>query len=221
MGELRNKVCGVNMQLTRYDTARKALAEAHHVDEVKNIRDKAEAMAAYARQAKDTDLVQWATEIKVRAERKCGELLRNSNKPKGGRPSKNRSHDVTGFENSAQTLSEIGISKNDSSRWQKLADMPEEHFETAVATAKEHTGQVTTAHMLRVANEVNEPKAAGQPAAQTNSSGVVVTSARTLAARAISAIQQIQKNDPNAPAAIRRIRAALDHQNELIITGEQ
>jgi hypothetical protein len=47
------------------------------------------------------------------------------------------------------TLSDIGISRDQSSRWQSLAGMSEEHFETAVATAKDTAGQVTTAIMLR------------------------------------------------------------------------
>lgn len=122
---------------------------------MKDIRDKAEAMAAYARQAKDQDLILWATEIKVRAERKAGEMLRESaargeraGKAEGGKKAAaalhGRSHDATSY---PPTLDDIVITKDQSSRWQQLASMSDDHFECAVATAKETAGQVTTAFM--------------------------------------------------------------------------
>lgn len=138
-------------QLVRYEQARTALAAANGFDEVKDIRDQAEAMAAYARQAKDTELIQLATEIKVRAERKAGAMLFASAE-RGERATKDgnvNQHRVSN--DSTPTLTDIGISRDDSSRWQKLAKMPEEHFEAAVATAKESVGQVTTAFLLREA----------------------------------------------------------------------
>ena len=102
-------------------------------------------MAAYARQARDTQLVEWATEIKVRAERRAGEMLREMPKLSGARGigKKVDSQDVS-------PLSELGISHSQSSRWQKLAAVPEDKFEQAVAAAKEIAGEVTTAAMLRL-----------------------------------------------------------------------
>lgn len=142
-------------QLIRYEQARTALAEAHRVDEVKDIRDKAEAMAAYARQAKDSELIQYATEIKVRAERRCGELLATTEKNRGaqgiGKSAVERS------DSTPPTLSEMGLTRDESSRYQQLAAMPAEHFETAVATAKATAGEVTTAFMLRQAKTHKAP----------------------------------------------------------------
>lgn len=143
--------------LTKYDAARYALSVAVEVDEVKDIRDKAEAMAAYARQAKDTELVQWATEIKVRAERRAGQMLAEMPKQDGGHAAKAkaRSHDGTEV---PKSLADIGITKNESSRWQKLAAVTDTQFEQAVSAAKEVAGEVTTAAMLRAAKACEPPK---------------------------------------------------------------
>ena len=135
--------------LAKYDAARYALSEAVEVDEVKDIRDKAAAMAAYARQAQDKELLQWATEIKVRAERRAGEMMRDMEKNTGAKGIGPIA--VTRLDrNQAPTLADMGISKNESSRWQKLAAVSNEKFEEAVAAAKEVAGEVTTAYLLKV-----------------------------------------------------------------------
>src|SRR6516225_5546865 len=120
--------------VTRYDAARRALAEAHRVDEVKSIRDKAVAMEAYAKQAKDTTLITQATEIRMRAERRAGELLiemqdRKERRTQGQGAGKGRALLPL------PKLADLGINKTQSSRWQKLAALDADHFEAKVATA--------------------------------------------------------------------------------------
>ena len=69
--------------LTRYDAACRALAEASSIDEVKDVRDRLMALRAYARQAGNRQLEMDAQRIRIRAERKLGELLAVAPKNRG------------------------------------------------------------------------------------------------------------------------------------------
>ena len=68
-------------------------------------------------------------EIKIRAERRAGEILKQSEKAKGGEQYHKEPSTPDGGGRSAPTYSEIGIDYKDASRWQTLADMPEEEVE--------------------------------------------------------------------------------------------
>jgi hypothetical protein len=106
------------------------------VDEVKEIRDKAVAVAAYARQAQDTELESLASGIKLRAERRVGELLGET----AARGERQRGHGDQRAESRATTplptLADLGITKDQSSRWQAIAKIPEAEFEGYLAAAK-------------------------------------------------------------------------------------
>ena len=132
--------------LVRYEAARKALAEAHRVDEVKDIRDKAEAMRMYGKQANDTELVNWAAEIKIRAERRAGEMLKSMDMANGGQPYQATGRTIRPVE----TLSDIGISKDQSSRWQRIAKVPEADFERHIAEVKDKGGELTSAGVRKL-----------------------------------------------------------------------
>jgi N6-adenosine-specific RNA methylase IME4 len=125
----------VSVVLARYDAACRALAAAHRVDEVKTIRDKAVAMQAYAKQAKDTTLITQATEIRMRAERRAGELLIEMAELGERDSGKGNRNPVLKSQAATPKLSDLGISKTQSSRWQELARISDDTFEAKVTSA--------------------------------------------------------------------------------------
>jgi len=139
--------------LVRYDKMCRAIDAVYEVDEVKDIRDKAIAFEVYARQARNTEAERRACEIRLRAERKAGALLREREKAKGaaGNPGGRGATIVRSDDPTAQpTLRDLGISKQQSSDWQRLADVPQDQFEAALADT---TRRPTTVGIIRGAAE--------------------------------------------------------------------
>tara|TARA_R110000787_G_scaffold71724_2_gene159641 strand:+ start:440 stop:1036 length:597 start_codon:yes stop_codon:yes gene_type:complete len=118
------------MELVRYDAMVTAIQVCERVDEVKDIRDKAVALEAYAKQANNMEAERQCALIRVRAERKCGQMLRDTEKATGNQHVNSAQSDDSTKQ--IKTLSDMGITKDQSSTWQKLANVPEDEFEAAI-----------------------------------------------------------------------------------------
>lgn len=139
-------------ELIILDQASRMLAEAKSLEEVKAIRDKAEAARTYARAARlGLELQNRAAEIKLRAERKAGLFLAKLALHGGDRRS--RSHDVI------LKLQDIGITASQSYRWQQEAAIPERDFGQFLKSAQDSGHELTAAGLLRFARSLRQPRA--------------------------------------------------------------
>lgn len=112
---------------TTYKAARAALSECSRIDECQQWADKAEALASYARQAKDETLRRLADRIQARASRRCGELLKQIPASPGGQPT----HDGGGISRT-KAAAEAGLSERQKVTALRVASIPEKVFECAV-----------------------------------------------------------------------------------------
>lgn len=118
--------------VTRYDAARRALADCCRVDEVKTIHDKAVALKVYAKQANDTALRADAERIMWRAKDRMGELLKEM-AAKGERQSKGGDKHSSSSKKVLE-LADLGITKKLSSEAQRVAAMDIKQKEEALAS---------------------------------------------------------------------------------------
>lgn len=131
----------MTQELSRYERMKSAIVECKMVDEVKEIRDQAMALRVYAQQARDRTLEGDVIEIRLRAERRLGEMMKGQEKAKGGGANQHGPFVVEGIRNPTPeplTLSEAGIDKNLAKRARKLANMTPEKFDETIARAKHY-----------------------------------------------------------------------------------
>ena len=139
---------GHNNQLAHFKKAKRELALVTRIDEVKEIRDKAEALRVYAKQAGESlEMQNNCAEIKIRAERRAGELLKENGRKKGETDKKIMFHDGT----LSPTLKKLGIERKQSMRWQIIAGIPEDLFEEHVENTMARAAELTTAGVLQLA----------------------------------------------------------------------
>jgi hypothetical protein len=136
--------------LVLLDQAARLLAEATSIEDIREVHDTAEAARAYAKAAKlGLDAQNRAAELKLRAERKAGEFLR-SIKLRGG------DHRSNG-QRVRLKLEDLGISQQQSKRWQSVASVEEIDFCEYLRCANESGHEVTAAGLLRIAKRARAP----------------------------------------------------------------
>lgn len=143
--------------LAIYERMCSAIAECVAVDEVKDIRDKALALEAYYRQARNLDAEREAANVRLRAERRVGELLKElaratpeevaqaggiakaATSPEGTKQTISQMAMPKGPSPYAAALSEHGISRQTAHKFQALANIPKADFERALSGPEKPT----------------------------------------------------------------------------------
>ena len=129
--------------LIKYDSMTRAIAECREVDELKNYRDKARALELYAQQAMNRKAEAQAAEIRIRAERACKLLIREE-QANGQMATREDGADLSRGTTSKKTLADVGVSRDQSSKWGGLADLSDEEFEQRLSDRRERKEVPTT-----------------------------------------------------------------------------
>jgi len=140
-----------------YQSAKDAMQRCADVDEVKDWRDKSEALVSYARQAQDETLEKLAVRIRARAIRRAGELMKVFQSP-GGRPSKTTSPKDGGF-SQRQAAAAVGFSPRQELTARRVAEIPTDQFEAAIESDDPPRTIAQLANLGR--KELSRPKPEG------------------------------------------------------------
>lgn len=117
-----------------YQNAKNALSECVQIDECVTWADKAAALASYAKQANDDEMMKMATRIRDRAIRRAGELLKQIEPAKGG-DRKSEEYQSTAADTlitRKEAAEQAGMSKRQAVTAIRVANIPASDFERQV-----------------------------------------------------------------------------------------
>lgn len=140
--------------LTQYDAMRSALVATHSIDEVKDIRDKAEALRQYAKQAGESlENQNLIAEIKLRAQRRMGEISLQLPTAQGTRTDLTSDQPGQKLLTKEEILDEVGISNAEKGRIEAIAAIPEPLFEEHIARTVAKREELTSAGIQKLAKQ--------------------------------------------------------------------
>jgi hypothetical protein len=130
---------------------RRELEMATRIDQAKIIRDQAAAIQNYLKQSGETlEIQNMAAEIRIRAERRLGQILGDMENHPPGR--KSQLGDMMS-PNLPPKLVDMGISNKQSSRWQQIASIPESRFEERIGEIKLKHEELTAKEFIALAGQ--------------------------------------------------------------------
>jgi hypothetical protein len=124
-----------------YEAAKTALTNCASIDECQTWADKAAALASYAKQSKDEELMKMATRIRDRAIRRAGELLKQIEPATG----KNNQYeqvkggDAPTFHSRTEAAEAAGMSKHQQVQAIRVANVPQADFDRQVESDRPPT----------------------------------------------------------------------------------
>jgi len=139
------------------ENAHAQLAQIKTLESGVDYLNKVKAIEVWAKaEKKDAELQNMIAEQKIRTQRILGQLLKEG-EMRGG----NHGNQYQVAKSVPSTLANYGISKDQSSTFQKIAALPEEVFEREIAVAKEESEkrvELTTSRVLSAAKEYEQQK---------------------------------------------------------------
>ena len=133
-------------ELVALEKAAEMLDSAASFEDIKSIRDAAIAAQAYVKAARrGLDAQNRVAVIRIRAERKAGEWLARLKLRGGDRKSKSKRRPAP------MKLEDLGVTRDESKRWQKEASVPERDFQKYVTSSRRLGQEVSSAGLIRIA----------------------------------------------------------------------